>query len=110
MGVAAQNRGTMAIRRSIEKDHVAVDPATYIIARQEDKIKMLEARVTELETNLAKAKRLITVLSISKHMMYGKLQAMQDICCEVKRSFLASKSYAHAYGMMILANRLGLKQ
>lgn len=109
MGAAKEHRDVRAIRAIIDRDTVKQDPLVFENNRLEIQNEQLKAHVASLENDLAKAKRLITVLSISKRMMYEKLQAMQDTCCEVKRSFLASKSYAHAYGMMILANRLGLK-
>jgi uncharacterized coiled-coil protein SlyX len=109
MGVAAYNRGSKAIRASISRDANPVDPFVFINARQEDKIKELEARVAELESELGRAKRLITVLRITKEDMCAKLSAMKDICADTKREFLEKKAYPHAYGAMILINRLGLK-
>lgn len=108
MGAAAYARGSKAIRESISRDANVIDPLTYVCARQEDEITRLRTKVQQLETDMAKARRLIHVLRITKHDMYLKLMGMHDICVELKRSFLAQKSYSHAYGVMILAKRLKL--
>jgi hypothetical protein len=108
MGAAAYNRGSNAIRESIGRERKPADPLSFIVARQEDRIKQLEVQVAKLESELGRAKRLICMLRIAKHDMYIKLTGMQDTATEIKRGFLSKKSYAHAYGAMIMAHRLGL--
>jgi predicted RNase H-like nuclease (RuvC/YqgF family) len=109
MGAAAYNRGSKAIRESISRDAKKVDPLTFVNARLEDENERLRARVAELESELSRAKRLIGSLRATKECMAIKLMAMQEICRETKREFLSEKAYPHAYGAMILINRLGLK-
>lgn len=108
MGAAKEARDRNAMRERINSESKPVDSLRFVNEHQADKIIYLEQRVLQLESDLKRAGRLISSLRIAKHNLWLKVNAMNEICKDVKREFIASKSLQHAYGAIILAKRLRL--
>lgn len=114
MGVAAYNRGSRQISRLLDEEYrervrgKSHDPDENRREWQQQRIDALEHEVLQLRNDLSRARRVIKVLTITRSELRRERAMQSEIARTLKAEYTAKTALAHCYGVVILAQRLGL--
>jgi HAMP domain-containing protein len=114
MGAAAYNRASRVVRERIKQAYdegrpmISPDENINRVLLQAERIRQLENEVARLENDLSRARRLIRSLQASKTALWEQKSKLSEIAKQTKHEFLSHSRYAHCYGVIVLAQRLGL--
>jgi chromosome segregation ATPase len=114
MGAAAYNRASRVVAQRIQQAYDegrpmrSPDENVNRVLHQAERIRQLENEVARLENELSRARRMIRSLQASKTALWEQKSKLIEIAKETKHEFLSKSRYGHCYGVIILAQRLGL--